>query len=736
MRFVVFCCFAVAASAANLPGQSLPPKAPAREVEDDYFGTKIQDPYRWLENIKNDPDAQKWLKSQADYTRKVIDSMPGHGKLQARITELINSEPATISRLRQLANGNLFYLKTASNQNTAKLCFRNSPSDNEVVLVDPDDFQKRSGVPYAINYFEPSWDGRYVAFGISAKGSENAELHVMDTASRKETGEAIPRCEEGNVNWLPDNKHFLYNQLQELKPGQSAVEKYFNSKIALHEIGSDPARDRVYLTTGSNPSAPVQANQAPGIATVPGSDLVFAIVSNFVANEIAIFVAPLGELGPNTKWQKVADFEDQVTGFGVSQGTMYLLTHKNAPRFKIVSRSIRGSELGEEKEVVPTSDKVIQEILSAKDGIYYTASDGVDCRLYRLGSNDPTKPEEIPLPASGWSSFYGLEAGFVGDLEKPGVLVTLSSWVKATNYYSYDPDKKRLIELELQPPGPYSRPKDVVSREVKVRSYDGTLVPMSIVGLQSFKLDGTHPALLSGYGSYGIVNEPTYQPVAQAYLEHGIWLATAHVRGGGVYGDEWHRAGQKANKPNTWKDFIACAEYLINEKYAAKDKLAGVGGSAGGITIGRALTERPDLFTVALPIVGALDTLRSEFTANGPPNIPEFGSVKDEEGFKALREMSTYDHIREGTAYPTILLYHGYNDPRVDVWMSAKAGARFQAATTSGKPVLLDIDYDSGHGIGNTRAQNIRRTTDLLSVMLWQFGDPDFQPAAQKSASR
>jgi prolyl oligopeptidase len=733
--FALFCCFAGTAGAVNLPDQNLPPSAPVRLVEDDYFGTKIQDPYRWLENIKNDPDAQKWLKAQADYTRKMIDSMPGYEKLRARITELVNSEPATISRPRQLANGNLFYLKTASNQNTAKLCFRKSPSDSEVLLVDPDDFQKRTGVPYAINYFEPSWNGKYIAFGISAQGSEKAELHVVDTVSRKETGEAIPRCELNGVSWLPDEKHFLYIQLQELKPGQPATEKYFNSKIALHEVGSDPAKDEVYLTTGSNPFVPVRAEQAPGINTVQGSDLVFATVSNFVANEIAIFVAPLKELGPKTKWQKVADFDDQVTDFGVTADAVYLLTHKNAPRFKIVSRSVQGTELGPEKDVVPASQKVIQQIQSAKDGIYYTASDGVDCRLYRLSSTDPARPEAIPLPVTGWASFHDLEAGFVGNLDKPGVLVTLTSWTEAPSYYVYDRAKEQATELELQPPGPYDRPKDVVSREVKVKSHDGTLVPLSIVGLQNFKADGTHPVLLSGYGSYGIVSEPSYQPVTRVFLEHGFWLATAHVRGGGEYGNEWHRAGQKSSKPNTWKDFIAGAEYLINEKYAAKDKLAGLGGSAGGITIGRAITERPDLFTVALPIVGALDMLRFERTANGPPNIPEFGSVRDEDGFKALRAMSTYDHIRDGTAYPAILLYHGYNDPRVDVWMSAKAGARFQAATTSDKPVLLDIDYNSGHGIGNTRAQNVRRTTDMLAVMLWQFGDPNFRPTAQGTPS-
>lgn len=188
----------------------------------------------------------------------------------------------------------------------------------------------------------------------------------------------------------------------------------------------------------------------------------------------------------------------------------------------------------------------------------------------------------------------------------------------------------------------------------------------------------------------------------------------------------------KATKPNTWKDFIACGDYLVQNGFSAKDKLAGVGGSAGGILIGRAITERPDLFAVACPVVGSLDTLRAELTPNGPPNVPEFGTVKIKAEFEALREMSTYEHIRPGTKYPALLFYHGYNDPRVPVWMSAKAAARFQADTSSGKPVLLDIDYQSGHGIGNTRAQQIRRLADLLAFMLWQVGDPDFQPVKAK----
>jgi prolyl oligopeptidase len=260
-------------------------------------------------------------------------------------------------------------------------------------------------------------------------------------------------------------------------------------------------------------------------------------------------------------------------------------------------------------------------------------------------------------------------------------------------------------------------------------SYDGTMIPLSVVYRQGIKMDGSNPTLLSGYGAYGIPQEPWYVPRMLAFLERGGILATAHVRGGGEYGEEWYRAGYKGTKPNTWKDFIACAQYLIDNKYTSPGKLACTGGSAGGILVGRAITERPDLFGIAIPQVGALDMLRAETTPNGIPNIPEFGTVKTEEGFKALFEMSAYHHVKNGVKYPAVLLTAGMNDPRVEPWETAKMAARLQAATASGRPVLLRLDYEAGHGIGTTKRQVEEETADIWTFVLWQAGVPDFQPS-------
>jgi prolyl oligopeptidase len=259
------------------------------------------------------------------------------------------------------------------------------------------------------------------------------------------------------------------------------------------------------------------------------------------------------------------------------------------------------------------------------------------------------------------------------------------------------------------------------------------MVPLSIVHRRGLKMDGTNPTLLDGYGSYGISIDPEFDPMLLAWLEKGGAFAEAHPRGGGEYGEDWHKGGQKLTKPNTWRDFIACAQYLIDNHYTSASKLAGEGTSAGGITIGRAFTERPDLFAAALDRVGVSNAMRSEYSPNGPPNIPEFGTVENQYGFEDLLAMDAYQHVRDGVHYPAIMVTTGWNDPRVTSWEPGKMTARLQAATASGKPVLLRVEYAGGHGMGSTKTQHENQTADEWSFLLWQFGVPEFQPAGSAS---
>ena len=253
-------------------------------------------------------------------------------------------------------------------------------------------------------------------------------------------------------------------------------------------------------------------------------------------------------------------------------------------------------------------------------------------------------------------------------------------------------------------------------------------MPLSIVHKKGIKLDGNNPTILYGYGAYGISQTPFYRPTFLPWFDRGGVFAVAHVRGGGEYGEDWHKAGYKATKPNTWNDAIACAEWLVAHKYTAPAKLAIMGGSAGGIFVGRSITERPDLFGAAIDEVPFSDVLRFEFSANGVPNIPEFGTVKKEDEFKALLAMSPYHNVKDGVAYPAVLLLTGINDPRVDAWQAGKMAARLQAATSSDKPILLRIDYDAGHGFGSTKKSQYQERADVLAFLFWQFGVKGFQP--------
>ena len=368
--------------------------------------------------------------------------------------------------------------------------------------------------------------------------------------------------------------------------------------------------------------------------------------------------------------------------------------------------------------VVPPSDQVLFEIAASRDGLYFESRDGAVKRLKRLpwGAKDAS---EIKLPLEGAASL--LSASPI----VPGAIVSLAAWTRAREIYAVDAEGKT-VNTKLQPLGKYDAPDGLVTTEVKVKSHDGAMVPLSIIHRSDTKLDGSNPALLYGYGAYGITEEPRFGPTRMAWFEKGGVYAVANVRGSGVYGQDWYKAGYKATKPNTLKDLIACAEYLIAQKYTSSSKLGILGGSAGGILVGRAMTERPDLFAAVIPDVGLLDAVRAETTANGIPNIPEFGTVKKEDEFRALLAMSSYHHVKAGTPYPAVLLVHGVNDPRVDVWHSSKMAARLLAATTSGKPVLLDLDYEAGHGIGDTKAQRQRQIADIYAFLLWQAGHPAF----------
>lgn len=723
------------AASARMPAPSLQarpslPIAPMRPVTDDYYGTKVVDNYRYMENLK-DPEVQAWFKAEDDYTRAALAAIPGRDTLLARIRESDQSAPSIVLGVQRLPGDLWFYRKLLAGDSTFKLYTRKGLSGGETLLVDPAMVNvapsNRGKGRSVVRYSGVSQDGRYLAVGIVPGGSENdTELHVFDVVTGHETGDVIPRALAGNPQWLPDNHSFVYGRLQSLPPGAPAIELRQKYRAYLHVLGTDPRQDAPVFGDGVVPTIEVDPIAVAGVRVSPDARYVIGLFGNDVSPSANYYVEPLQDFGttPST-WRKVADVSDKINAVAVHGDDVYLLSFKDASRHKILRTDARHPDVASAEVVVPPSEAVVEGMQVAQDALYVQLLDGGISRLLRVPFGPKPKVERLALPLEG--STLLMQA----DPRVPGVLFGLTSWTSAGNLYAYDPQAKQVVNTRLEQFGPDDHDDDLEAVDVKVKSDDGTPVPLSIRYRKGLRRDGSHPTLLSGYGAYGhVTSSPGFLPINTAWFERGGVQATCGVRGGGEYGEDWHLAGKGLTKPNTWRDFIACARYVIEMKYTSPAHLAGQGGSAGGILIGRAITERPDLFGAAIIDVGCLDMLRQETTANGVANVPEFGSTKTEDGFKALSAMSSYHHVTDRTPYPAVLLTTGINDPRVDPWESGKMTARLQAATSSGKPVLLRVDYAGGHGIGNTAQQGQESLADEWSFLLWQLGDPAFQPVA------
>ena len=701
------------------------PVAPVKPVTTDYYGTRVVDPYRYMENLK-DPEVQAWMKGQNAYARAQLARIPGREDLLKKIRQYDQSVPRV--RVRRLPGDRYLVLKQLPSDNTYKLYVRQGLEGKDRLLVDPQNVKlsprDQGKGKNVILYFSASRNDQYVAVGIAPGGSErDTEIHIFETATGHELGDVIQRAWGGRPSWLPDNRSFIYGKLQTLPPGAPATEIEQKFRAYLHVLGSDSARDPAVFGFGVSASIPVKATEFSSMGTPPDSRYAVGAINSGVSPNSAFYIEPVSDVGKtNSAWRKVAATSDDVADVEVHGNDLYALTFKNALRYKVVMTSALRPDLATAETIVPPSQAVVTGIDAASDALYVELMDGGISRLLRVPHGSKPKAEEVALPFKGTAMVQT-------DPRLPGALIGLTSWTKAYRFYDYDPKTNKIIATNLQPAGPYDNPANLVSVEVKAKSYDGTMVPLSIVYPKGIKMDGSNPTWMRGYGAYGITITPDFTPMFLAWFDEGGVYAVCHARGGGAYGEEWHLAGKEATKPNTWKDFIACAEYLVENKYTSPAHLAGEGESAGGITIGRAITTRPDLFGAAIDWVGVSDTLRQETTANGVPNVPEFGSVKTKAGFEALYAMSPYDHVKKGTAYPAVLLMTGANDPRVDPWQMDKMAARLEAATSSGKPILLRVDYHGGHNvIGATRADTEDTFADIFSFMLWQLGKPGFQP--------
>lgn len=709
--------------AVSTAGASGPPVAPVRPVSTDYFGTRVVDNYRYLENLQ-DPQVQRWMKAQADYTRRTLDRIPGRAALARQIQQLMAGDLTRSGFTRR--GQRLFYRLMEPGGDLPKLAFRDGVKGVERVLVDPAKLSSDPKHHYALDWYSPSWDGRYVAYGLSQGGSEKSVLHVLDVQTGKQLAESIDRTSDCVLSWRPDNQSFFYLRYPKPGPNTPPAQSAYNALTLLHRLGrhSDGEGDEAVFGRGVSTRVDVPEGQGSYVLLSPDSPYAVAVANhNMDDNPNTFYVAPLDQVkGADTPWHKLADPQDGVTGVRLRGDRLYLLSQKDASHFRLLSTPAARPDIQHADVIAPAGANVKDAFVLARDAIYIGERVGAGFQLRRLSYDGKTQ-SKIELP------FEGAIGGLTADPRQNGVLFNLQGWTKAPRELTYDPQlsQKAAADSGLIPPsklesGAYQ------AREEYAVSYDGTRIPVSIISKKDIRRDGSHPAIVFGYGSYGISMDPGFVPAWQAWLDQGGVYAVAHVRGGGEFGDDWHRAGQKQWKINTQLDFIAAAQYLIDQGYTQSKYLVANSASAGGIVMGGAMGINPALFRVVLDDVGISDTLRFETEPNGPPNVPEMGSTSDEAGFHGLYAMSAYAHIHDGTPYPAILLTTGANDPRVSPWHMLKMAARLQAASSSGLPVLLRVDYDAGHGIGSSVSQRAGALADKWAFALWQMGRPGFQP--------
>lgn len=700
------------------------PSTPVCEVVDDYFGTKVSDPYRWLENSKS-PEVIAWLKAQNDYARAVFASIPGRDQLLSRIKTLDRGE--TLFSGLKVCRGSYFYLKTDPGSDANKLYVRDGLAGVEQLLVDPEKLTTPQGVHFSIDYFCPSLDGTCVAYGISPGGSENSVMHVVHIRSGSVLSDVIDRAQFAKPSWLPDGS-FLYTRTPKLPPETPPSQRFQRARTYHHVLGVDADREPAVFGYQVSPDVDMTEEDFPLVYYSPGApNYLLGIVMHGLKRELDVYVAEFrnGDCS-GLRWKKVAGEADAVTGYDVHGENLFLLSHKKSSRFEVYCTRLSNPDLSRADLLVPPSDRVIKRIVAAGDALYVQDLDGGIGRLRRF-AYDSSTPQSVTLP------FDGAIQSAVASPTEPGLWLQLTSWTKSPMWYVLDPVSGKVSDTGLMPPSSvdYSQ---IESEEVHVKSADGTMIPLSIIHQRGIAMDGSHPTWLQAFGAYGSPLDPMFRPTLLALLERGGIFAAAHVRGGGDYGEEWYHAGHIQTKQNSIDDMLAAASYLIERKFTSPGRLAGECTSAGGVTIGGAITQRPELFAVALILVGWSNLLRSETMPNGPANIPEFGTVTDPELFPAVYAMDAYHHVTPNTPYPAVLLTAGCNDPRLEVWQPAKMAARLQASSSSGKPVLLRIEYDMGHaasiwiGHGSTRTQRNEELADELALMFWQMGIPGFQP--------
>ncbi|HRI21825.1 MAG TPA: prolyl oligopeptidase family serine peptidase [Panacibacter sp.] len=687
MKYFIFLAL-ISGLTINCFAQFKYPATKTVDSSDTWYNITIKDPYRWLEDLKSE-ETKNWFKAQNDYTNIVLEKLPLADELYNEFLRFDSIQTDLVTRVRQI--GTTFYYFNLKPKDTKKILYRRIGENGKDEVFASSEMW---GNDFQLNSYDVDPYQQYLAITATKAGNERNVVKFYSLAQNKFLTDSLPGLFAG---FAPGNGNVYYEQLPSYDVHQKIDEK--DRLFKIHKIGTDTLQDKILFSYQTNPELYSTDNKARLFPVWPGYDFNYEIIHyGSVSPYREIYYRKINSAGG---WKKIISFADEVTAAVTGSGDkLFFISKKNAPNGKLMMIDMAKADADITKAITIAKEKEVPLITGIgisqtknflilpyqKNGVQVNI-DIVDKRTNKISKNPFAENTNVILLTP-----Y--------NLSNDDVLITRHGWATPSKFTNASIDKPLLKEkkLSFRKDIIYPNTGEITVEELEIPGHDGVLIPVSIIHKKDIKLDGKNPTYVYGYGAYGASSFAGFNPDYLLMANKGMIIVISHVRGGGEKGKSWHLAGNKQSKPNSWKDFNSTAEYLINKGYTSAKHLACEGGSAGGILIGRAITERPDLWACAVPTVGVLSIMRQEFTPNGPINAPEHGSIYKINEFFALMEMDATLHVQNGTKYPAMLITTGWNDPRVISWQPAKFAATVQQANASDKPVLLQVDYAAGHG--------------------------------------
>jgi prolyl oligopeptidase len=672
------------------------PQTPSQEVVEVLHGEEIVDPYRWLEDGEA-AETRDWTERQNALTQDYLSAVPGRERIRRRLEELLGIGVLGVPTPKR---SRYFYLRRDGRQNQPVLYWRERAEGADRVAVDPNALSEAGTT--ALDWYYPSEDGRLLAYGLSENGSEESVLHLLELDTGLHLPERIPRMRAAALAWLPDGSGFYYTRYP--APNEvPAGEEHYHRAVYSHRLGTDPAADPLIYR-------PAQKEYWPGVSLSPdGRWLLIDVARTF--DQTDLYLQDLAAGGPLVPVAEnlTASFEAEI-----AHGRLFMRTNLDAPTYRLYAVDPEHPQRDTWRELIePRSDAVLESVRIAGNRLALTYLERASSRL-RLADLEGRLVQDVPLPALG--SLFGIGAQWNGS----EVFYGFSSYTVPPTVYRIDLTTGRSalwrrVEADVDPTG-------FEVKQVSYASKDGTPISMFLVHRVGLIRNGRNPTYLTGYGGFNISMTPSFSRSLLLWLDHGGLVAIPNIRGGGEYGESWHQAGILGNKQSSFDDFIGAAEWLISQGYTRPECLAAAGGSNGGLLVGAALTQRPELFRAVLVQVPLLDMLRYHRFLIARLWIPEYGSADDPDQFRWLRAYSPYHHVRDGVAYPAVLLATAESDTRVDPMHARKMAARLQAATSAKRPVLLRLESRAGHGAGKPLSKILEELTDSWTFVFSELG--------------